>query len=78
MIWSLGSSTQLHKLIILQKRFIRIISNANYLSHTDHLFHSLNEHVYSPKIGRKKNLKKEDRQICTEIKALKHNTKTTM
>jgi len=36
-----------------------------------------NEHVYSPKIGRK-TIKKEDRQICTEIKALKHNTKTTM
>ena len=42
MIWSLGSSTQLHKLIILQKRLIRIISKANYLSHTDLLFHSLN------------------------------------
>ena len=42
MIWSLGSSTQLHKLIILQKRFVRIICNANYLSHTDPLFHSLN------------------------------------
>ena len=41
-ICSLGSSTQLHKLIILQKRFIRIISNANYLSHTDPLFHGLN------------------------------------
>jgi len=37
------------------------------------------EHVYSPKIGRKTIKKrKEDRQICTEIKALKHNTKTTM
>ena len=42
MIWSLGSSTQLNKLIILRKRFIRIISNANYLSHTDPLFHRLN------------------------------------
>ena len=42
MIWSLGSSTQLHKLIILQKRFVRIISNANYLSHTDPVFYSLN------------------------------------
>jgi len=42
MIWSLGSSTQLYKLITLQKRFIRIISNANYLSHTDPLFHSFN------------------------------------
>ena len=42
MIQSLGSSIQIHKLIILQKRFIRIISNANYLSHTDSLFHSLN------------------------------------
>jgi len=42
MIWSLGSSTQLDKLITLQKRFIRIISNANYLSHTDPLFHSFN------------------------------------
>jgi len=42
MIWSLGSSTQLHKLIILQKWFIRILSNANYLSHTYPLFHSLN------------------------------------
>jgi len=42
MIWSLRSSTQLHKLIILQKRFVRIISNANYLSHTDPLFYSLN------------------------------------
>jgi len=28
--------------------------------------------------NRQKTNKKEDRQICTEIKALKHNTKTTM
>jgi len=42
MIWSFGSSIQLQKLIILQKRFIRIISNANYLCHTDALFYSLN------------------------------------
>ena len=42
MIWSLGSSTQLYKLIILQKRFVRITSNTNYLSHTYPLFHRLN------------------------------------
>ena len=40
-IWGVACPTHLNKLIILQKRIVRIISNVYYLAHTNVLFNQL-------------------------------------
>ena len=39
--WGNSSACYLDKLIVLQKRMIRLITNSEYLAHTDPLFHEL-------------------------------------
>ena len=41
-VWGAANPTNLHPLIILQKRAIRLISNSNYLDHTNPIFHNFN------------------------------------
>ena len=40
-VWGNCSTTKINSLLLLQKRAIRIITNSNYLSHTEPLFHRL-------------------------------------
>ena len=40
-VWGAASANQLHRLTLLQKRAIRIISNSQYLAHTSLLFANL-------------------------------------
>ena len=40
-VWGSCSITRINSLLLLQKRAIRIITNSNYLSHTDPIFHRL-------------------------------------
>ena len=41
LIWGNAANYLLHKLFFVQKKFIRILSNAKYLSHTSNLFKNL-------------------------------------
>ena len=41
-VWGLASTSLTHKVFLLQKRAVRVIAKADFLAHTDPIFHDLN------------------------------------